>query len=190
MQFRCQAACGECPAHPGASLLDGATCGLGDPRHHLPFPGLAPGLEWCGPVFWPHGGQGPALPTWEVPPAGLSCLWPAGQTPGAWSAGVRRRGRGAGPRAAVKVRRNRDCGCPVGFSGTRVSPGCTRPEGALSLSSRKRPELPRMPSAPRITTFPPAPVTCDAVRNKCREMLAAALRTDRERLRRAPGVLQ
>ncbi|XP_011929519.1 PREDICTED: transcription elongation factor A protein 2 isoform X5 [Cercocebus atys] len=43
--------------------------------------------------------------------------------------------------------------------------------------SRKRPELPRAPSTPRITTFPPVPVTCDAVRNKCREMLTAALQT-------------
>lgn len=50
----------------------------------------------------------------------------------------------------------------------------------LSFSSHKRPELPRMPSAPRITTFPPVPVTCDAVRNKCRELLTAALQTDRE----------
>uniref|UniRef100_A0A2I3GQA5 Transcription elongation factor A2 n=1 Tax=Nomascus leucogenys TaxID=61853 RepID=A0A2I3GQA5_NOMLE len=46
--------------------------------------------------------------------------------------------------------------------------------------SRKRPELPRAPSTPRITTFPPVPVTCDAVRSKCREMLAAALQTDRD----------
>lgn len=37
-----------------------------------------------------------------------------------------------------------------------------------------------MLSAPRMTTFPPVPVTCDAVRNKCREMLTAALQTDRE----------
>ncbi|XP_043334973.1 transcription elongation factor A protein 2 isoform X2 [Cervus canadensis] len=44
--------------------------------------------------------------------------------------------------------------------------------------SRKRPELPRTPSTPRITTFPPVPVTCDAVRTKCREMLTAALQTD------------
>lgn len=57
----------------------------------------------------------------------------------------------------------------LAFLGTRVS-----------FSSRKRPELPRMPSAPRITTFPPVPVTCDAVRSKCREMLTAALQTDRE----------
>lgn len=34
--------------------------------------------------------------------------------------------------------------------------------------------------APRMTTFPPVPVTCDAVRNKCREMLTAALQTDCE----------
>ncbi|KAF6284972.1 transcription elongation factor A2 [Rhinolophus ferrumequinum] len=31
-----------------------------------------------------------------------------------------------------------------------------------------------------MTTFPPVPVTCDAVRDKCREMLTAALRTDRD----------
>ncbi|XP_006769563.1 PREDICTED: transcription elongation factor A protein 2 isoform X4 [Myotis davidii] len=47
-------------------------------------------------------------------------------------------------------------------------------------SSGQRRELPRAPPAPRMTTFPPAPVTCDAVRNKCREMLTAALQTDRE----------
>ncbi|KAM9683045.1 transcription elongation factor A protein 2 isoform 2-T2 [Dama dama] len=46
--------------------------------------------------------------------------------------------------------------------------------------SRKRPELPRTPSTPRITTFPPVPVTCDAVRTKCREMLTAALQTDHD----------
>uniref|UniRef100_A0A4X1TGG5 Transcription elongation factor n=1 Tax=Sus scrofa TaxID=9823 RepID=A0A4X1TGG5_PIG len=46
--------------------------------------------------------------------------------------------------------------------------------------SRKRPELPRVPATPRITTFPPVPVTCDAVRNKCREMLTAALQTDHD----------
>uniref|UniRef100_A0A8C2US83 Transcription elongation factor n=1 Tax=Chinchilla lanigera TaxID=34839 RepID=A0A8C2US83_CHILA len=46
--------------------------------------------------------------------------------------------------------------------------------------SRKRLELPRMPSTPRITTFPPVPITCDAVRNKCREMLTTALQTDHD----------
>nr|XP_023417714.1 transcription elongation factor A protein 2 isoform X1 [Cavia porcellus] len=46
--------------------------------------------------------------------------------------------------------------------------------------SRKRLELPRMPSTPRITTFPPVPITCNAVRNKCREMLTTALQTDHD----------
>ncbi|XP_060929983.1 transcription elongation factor A protein 2 [Limanda limanda] len=31
---------------------------------------------------------------------------------------------------------------------------------------------------PRVTSFPPAPVTSDSVRNKCRELLAAALQSD------------
>ncbi|KAM9248327.1 transcription elongation factor A protein 2 isoform 1-T1 [Dugong dugon] len=48
------------------------------------------------------------------------------------------------------------------------------------VHSRKRPELPKTPSTPRMTTFPPTPVTCDAVRSKCREMLAAALQTDND----------
>ncbi|XP_021110965.1 transcription elongation factor A protein 2 isoform X2 [Heterocephalus glaber] len=46
--------------------------------------------------------------------------------------------------------------------------------------SRKRLDLPRMSSTPRITTFPPVPITCDAVRNKCREMLTTALQTDHD----------
>ncbi|NXO01036.1 TCEA2 protein, partial [Rhinopomastus cyanomelas] len=45
-------------------------------------------------------------------------------------------------------------------------------------SCNKRQELPKTPTTPKITTFPPAPVTCDAVRNKCREMLTAALQAD------------
>ncbi|XP_031229000.1 transcription elongation factor A protein 2 isoform X5 [Mastomys coucha] len=32
----------------------------------------------------------------------------------------------------------------------------------------------------RITTFPQLPITCDAVRNKCREMLTLALQTDHD----------
>ncbi|KAJ1076687.1 hypothetical protein K5549_010005 [Capra hircus] len=64
----------------------------------------------------------------------------------------------------------------LAFLGTASHGGACGPSGPLS--SRKRPELPRMPSTPRITTFPPVPVTCDAVRTKCREMLTAALQTD------------
>nr|XP_042085788.1 transcription elongation factor A protein 2 isoform X2 [Ovis aries] len=66
----------------------------------------------------------------------------------------------------------------LAFLGTASHGGACGPSGPLS--SRKRPELPRMPSTPRITTFPPVPVTCDAVRTKCREMLTAALQTDHD----------
>ncbi|NXH73700.1 TCEA2 protein, partial [Hydrobates tethys] len=45
-------------------------------------------------------------------------------------------------------------------------------------SSNKRQEPPKTPTTPKITTFPPAPITCDAVRNKCREMLTTALQAD------------
>uniref|UniRef100_A0A8C4TUN2 Transcription elongation factor n=4 Tax=Neoaves TaxID=3078114 RepID=A0A8C4TUN2_FALTI len=45
-------------------------------------------------------------------------------------------------------------------------------------SSNKRQEAPKTPTTPKITTFPPAPITCDAVRNKCREMLTTALQAD------------
>ncbi|NWW90313.1 TCEA2 protein, partial [Rhynochetos jubatus] len=48
-------------------------------------------------------------------------------------------------------------------------------------SSNKRQEPPKTPTTPKITTFPPAPVTCDAVRNKCREMLTTALQADGKR---------
>ncbi|KAM6164680.1 transcription elongation factor A protein 2 [Rhynchocyon petersi] len=48
------------------------------------------------------------------------------------------------------------------------------------VHSHKRPELPKTPVTPRMTTFPPTPVTCDAVRSKCRQMLAAALQTDQD----------
>ncbi|KFV00067.1 Transcription elongation factor A protein 2, partial [Tauraco erythrolophus] len=49
---------------------------------------------------------------------------------------------------------------------------------SFSFSSTKRQEPPKTPTTPKITTFPPAPVTCDAVRNKCREMLTTALQAD------------
>ncbi|KAJ7332163.1 hypothetical protein JRQ81_014343 [Phrynocephalus forsythii] len=45
-------------------------------------------------------------------------------------------------------------------------------------SSTKKQDPPKTPTTPKITTFPPVPVTCDTVRNKCREMLTAALQTD------------
>ncbi|XP_067856555.1 transcription elongation factor A protein 1-like isoform X3 [Heptranchias perlo] len=45
-------------------------------------------------------------------------------------------------------------------------------------SSSKRQE-PRTPTTPKMTTFPPIPVTSDTVRNKCRELMSAALQTDK-----------
>ncbi|KAK2851987.1 hypothetical protein Q5P01_008263 [Channa striata] len=46
-------------------------------------------------------------------------------------------------------------------------------------SSPTAPSTPTTPThPPRVTTFPPAPVTTDNVRNKCRELLVAALQTD------------
>ncbi|KAK9404931.1 transcription elongation factor A protein 2 [Crotalus adamanteus] len=46
-------------------------------------------------------------------------------------------------------------------------------------SSIKRQESVKSPTTPKITTFPPVPITCDTVRSKCREMLTSALQTDR-----------
>ncbi|XP_016083149.1 transcription elongation factor A protein 2 isoform X2 [Ornithorhynchus anatinus] len=49
-------------------------------------------------------------------------------------------------------------------------------------SAIKKQESPKTPTTPKITTFPPVPITCDAVRNKCREMLTAALQTDNDHI--------
>lgn len=46
------------------------------------------------------------------------------------------------------------------------------------LSSKKSVDTPTLSS--RFTTFPTAAVTTDNVRNKCRELLVAALQTDSE----------
>ncbi|XP_077191993.1 transcription elongation factor A protein 2 isoform X1 [Paroedura picta] len=45
---------------------------------------------------------------------------------------------------------------------------------------QRRQDPPKTPTTPKITTFPPVPVTCDTVRNKCREMLTSALQTDND----------
>ncbi|KAM3839437.1 transcription elongation factor A protein 2 [Vipera latastei] len=47
-------------------------------------------------------------------------------------------------------------------------------------SSIKRQESVKTPTTPKITTFPPVPITCDTVRSKCREMLTSALQTDND----------
>uniref|UniRef100_A0A3Q3M4G2 Transcription elongation factor n=1 Tax=Labrus bergylta TaxID=56723 RepID=A0A3Q3M4G2_9LABR len=60
-------------------------------------------------------------------------------------------------------------GSPVRSSSTSKDSG----------SSEKSPTSPTPQTLPpRITSFPPAPVTTDSVRNKCRELLVAALQTD------------
>uniref|UniRef100_A0A670Z540 Uncharacterized protein n=1 Tax=Pseudonaja textilis TaxID=8673 RepID=A0A670Z540_PSETE len=50
----------------------------------------------------------------------------------------------------------------------------------FSFSSIKRQESVKTPTTPKITTFPPVPITCDTVRGKCREMLTSALQTDND----------
>ncbi|KAK2825208.1 hypothetical protein Q7C36_019135 [Tachysurus vachellii] len=68
---------------------------------------------------------------------------------------------------------------PLQSSSSKDRPG--------SSDFSKRPETPKTPTTsttpttpttPKMTSFPPPPVTTDSVRNKCRELLVAALQTD------------
>nr|XP_014353065.1 PREDICTED: transcription elongation factor A protein 2 [Latimeria chalumnae] len=52
--------------------------------------------------------------------------------------------------------------------------------GVSPPSSNKKPDTPKTPTTPKMTTFPAVPVTTDAVRTKCREMLIQALQTDND----------
>ncbi|XP_040588673.1 transcription elongation factor A protein 2 isoform X7 [Mesocricetus auratus] len=74
--------------------------------------------------------------------------------------------------------RDQGRGTPLPTSSSKDTTGTT--DLRLCLSSCKKPDPPRTLSTPRITTFPPMPITCDAVRNKCREMLTLALQTDHD----------
>lgn len=57
----------------------------------------------------------------------------------------------------------------------------TTPTTPTSPSAPTTPTSPTTPTLPpRVTSFPPPPVTTDSVRNKCRELLVAALQTDGE----------
>ncbi|XP_035292712.1 transcription elongation factor A protein 2 isoform X7 [Cricetulus griseus] len=74
--------------------------------------------------------------------------------------------------------RDQGRGTPLPTSSSKDTSGTT--DLRLCLSSCKKPDPPRTLSTPRITTFPSVPITCDAVRNKCREMLTLALQTDHD----------
>ncbi|MGH0190217.1 UNVERIFIED_CONTAM: hypothetical protein FKN15_043766 [Acipenser sinensis] len=55
------------------------------------------------------------------------------------------------------------------------------PQSGDQSSSKKQeaPKTPSTPTTPKVTTFPAVPVTIDSVRNKCRELLVAALQMDK-----------
>ncbi|KTF83168.1 hypothetical protein cypCar_00027639 [Cyprinus carpio] len=64
-------------------------------------------------------------------------------------------------------------GSPLQSSSAKDCPG--------SSDTSNKPETPKTPTTPvtpKFTTFPPAPITTDSVRTKCRELLVAALQTD------------
>ncbi|RVE71014.1 hypothetical protein OJAV_G00070530 [Oryzias javanicus] len=69
--------------------------------------------------------------------------------------------------------------------GSPVRSSTTCSDSGSSGKSRKSGDTPTTPTTPStptlpplVTSFPPAPVTSDSVRNKCRELLVAALQTD------------
>nr|XP_034351647.1 transcription elongation factor A protein 2 isoform X2 [Arvicanthis niloticus] len=64
--------------------------------------------------------------------------------------------------------------------GTPLPTSSSKDASGTTDLSCKKPDPPKTSSTPRITTFPQVPVTCDAVRNKCREMLTLALQTDHD----------
>ncbi|KAL7398097.1 hypothetical protein ABVT39_004396 [Epinephelus coioides] len=76
-------------------------------------------------------------------------------------------------------------GSPVRSSSTSKDSGSSEKSSKRSGEPPTTPTTPATPTSPttttlppRITSFPPAPVTTDSVRNKCRELLVAALQTD------------
>ncbi|XP_051805650.1 transcription elongation factor A protein 2 isoform X2 [Acanthochromis polyacanthus] len=74
--------------------------------------------------------------------------------------------------------------------GSPVRSSSTSSDSGSSEKSKKSGEMPTTPTSPttpttptftpQFTSFPPAPVTTDNVRNKCRELLVAALQTDND----------
>ncbi|CAL8324656.1 unnamed protein product [Merluccius merluccius] len=84
-----------------------------------------------------------------------------------------------------KVEEKKREGSPMRSSST------SKDSGPGEKSSKKSEDLPATPTAaPRVTSFPPAPVTTDTVRTKCRDLLVAALETDGGRGHLAEGCQQ
>ncbi|XP_074501342.1 transcription elongation factor A protein 2 isoform X1 [Sebastes fasciatus] len=71
-------------------------------------------------------------------------------------------------------------GSPVRSSSTSKDAGSSEKSSKKSGDSPTTPTAPTAatPPTPQVTSFPPASVTTDSVRNKCRELLVAALQTD------------
>ncbi|RXM31555.1 Transcription elongation factor A protein 2, partial [Acipenser ruthenus] len=65
------------------------------------------------------------------------------------------------------------------------------PQSGDQSSSKKQeaPKTPSTPTTPKVTTFPAVPVTIDSVRNKCRELLVAALQMDTSKQYVSPFVV-
>ncbi|XP_057636775.1 transcription elongation factor A protein 2 isoform X5 [Chionomys nivalis] len=84
-------------------------------------------------------------------------------------------GAGQNVKGDVSDGKTRDQG-----KGTPLPTSSSKDASGTADLSCKKPDPPRTSSTPRITTFPPVPITCDAVRNKCREMLTLALQTDHD----------
>ncbi|XP_051735286.1 transcription elongation factor A protein 2 [Ctenopharyngodon idella] len=64
-------------------------------------------------------------------------------------------------------------GSPLQSSSSKDCPGSSD-----TSNKQETPKTPTTPVTPKFTSFPPAPVTTDSVRTKCRELLVAALQTD------------
>ncbi|XP_038867354.1 transcription elongation factor A protein 2-like isoform X2 [Salvelinus namaycush] len=84
---------------------------------------------------------------------------------------------GAEGKAAEEKRREAS---PLRSSTSKDSPGSSDQSKKLPEppTTPTTPTAPTTPTTPKFTTFPPAPVTTDSVRTKCRELLVAALQTD------------
>ncbi|KAM7411184.1 hypothetical protein PAMA_021254 [Pampus argenteus] len=85
---------------------------------------------------------------------------------------------GSEGKSEEKEKEKKKEGSPVRSSSTSKD-SCSSEKGMTSEDPPATPTSPSSPTLPpMVTSFPPAPVTTDSVRNKCRELLVAALQTD------------